>query len=164
MAKIEVSDTVYEKSKRDKDPGPVGYRLSCGSPNGSSDGKRKLTECTTINFPSKPLDAVPLLVHAPEVVPPYIKNTRESVLGKKGDEQNDFALQLTTVKEENTSLLVHVWCVVGLGGIFYGGRIRGGRLLRGPAPVFLGFCALLGFLPSFFGYHPFPVNTGAPAN
>ena len=28
MAKIEVSDTVYEKSKRDKDPGPVGYRLS----------------------------------------------------------------------------------------------------------------------------------------
>jgi len=164
MAKIEVSDTVYEKSKRGKDSGPVGYRLSCGSPNGISDRKHRLTESTTVNLPSKPLDAVPLLVHAPEVVPPYVKNTREALLGNKGNAQNDFALQLTTVKEENTSLLVHIWCVVGLGGIFHGGRIRGGRLLRGPAPVFLGFGALLGFLQIFFGYDPFPVDTGAPTN
>jgi len=32
-----------------------------------------LTKCATVDLPSKPLDAVPLLIHAPEVVCPYVK-------------------------------------------------------------------------------------------
>jgi hypothetical protein len=89
-----------------------------------------LTKYTPVNLPSEPLDAVPLLVHAPEVVPPYVTNTRESMLGNKGDARNESASQLTTMKVEDASLFVHVWCVVGLGSIFHGGRICGGRLLR----------------------------------
>ena len=33
-------------------------------------GNAGLTECTTVNVPSEPLDAVPLLIHASEVVCP----------------------------------------------------------------------------------------------
>ena len=47
-------------------------------------GNTALTEYTTVNLPGEPLDAIPLLVHASEVVSPYIKNIRESTSGKKG--------------------------------------------------------------------------------
>jgi len=33
-------------------------------------GNAGLTKYTTVNVPSEPLDAVPLLIHAPEVVCP----------------------------------------------------------------------------------------------
>jgi len=75
------------------------------------------------------------------------------------------------MKVENTSLFIHVWCVVGLGGTFRGGRVRGGglvkRLLSFLFPrfstlisAFLGFGAFLDFLPIFFGYDPFRIDTG----
>ena len=41
-------------------------------------GRAGLTEYSSIDLSSEPLDAVPLLVHAPEVVPPYITNTRKA--------------------------------------------------------------------------------------
>ena len=92
------------------------------------------------------------------------------MLGNKGNGKDEFALQLTSMEVENTSLFIHVWCVVRLGGIFCGGRVRGGGLLRGlPSFLsppfftlissFLGFCAFLDFLPILFGYDPFRVNT-----
>ena len=31
-----------------------------------------LTKCATVDLPSEPLDAVSLLIHAPEVVRPYV--------------------------------------------------------------------------------------------
>ena len=43
-------------------------------------GKVELTKYTSVDLPSEPLDAVPLLVHAPEVVPPYATNTRKAKL------------------------------------------------------------------------------------
>jgi len=92
------------------------------------------------------------------------------MLGNKSNGKNGSALQLTSMEVENTPLFVHVWCVVGLGGIFHGGRIRGCGLLRGlpsflfsPSftliSAFLGFCAFLDFLPILFGYDPFRVDT-----
>ena len=41
-------------------------------------GRTELTKYTSIDLSSEPLDAVPLLVHAPEVVPPYVTNTRKA--------------------------------------------------------------------------------------
>lgn len=42
-----------------------------------------LTKYTPVNLPSESLEAIPLLVHAPEIVSPYVSNTKESMLGKK---------------------------------------------------------------------------------
>lgn len=44
-------------------------------------GDITLTKYAPVNFPSEPLDAVTLLVHAPEIIPSYVTNTRESKLG-----------------------------------------------------------------------------------
>jgi len=93
------------------------------------------------------------------------------MLGNKGDAQNESALRLTSMEVENTSLFVHVRCVVELRSISHGGRVRGSELLGGllpffPSPfstlipAFLGFCAFLGFLPIFLGYDPFCIDTG----
>jgi len=47
-------------------------------------GRVGLTKYTSIDLSSKPLDAVPLLVHAPEVVPPYVTDTRKAKLVNEG--------------------------------------------------------------------------------
>jgi len=93
------------------------------------------------------------------------------MLGYKGDAQDESVFRLTAMKVENTSLFVHVWCVVELRRISCGGRVRSGEprggllsFLSSPfstlIPAFLGFCAFLGFLPIFFGYDPFRIDTG----
>lgn len=46
-------------------------------------GDLGLTKYAPVNFPSEPLDAVPLLIHAPEVVPPYVRIAREFKLVNK---------------------------------------------------------------------------------
>ena len=75
------------------------------------------------------------------------------------------------MKVENTSLFVHVWCVVELRRISCGSRVCGGEPLGGllsflSSPfstlisAFLGFCAFLSFLPILLGYDPLRFDTG----
>ena len=52
-------------------------------------GYLALTKHTSVDLSSEPLDAIPLLVYAPEVVSPYVTNTRGSKLGTEGDSRTD---------------------------------------------------------------------------
>ena len=137
-------------------------------------GNATLTKYTPVNLPGEPLDAVSLLIHAPEVVSSYVRKTREFALGNEGDVRNESAGQLTAMEIEDTPLFVHIWSVAGLGSIFRRGRVCGGGPLSGLVTLFspfstlfsafLGFGTFLSFLPVLLGHNPFPIDTGAFIN
>ena len=61
----------------------VAVAMKCGMK--ALMGNLALTKYTSVDLSSEPLDAIPLLVHATEVVSPYVTKTRESKLGNEGD-------------------------------------------------------------------------------
>ena len=72
-------DNAYEKLERNAGrgiSGVVAVAMKCGMKGLMEDPG--LTKYAPVYLASEPLDAVPLLVHAPEVVPPYIAKARES--------------------------------------------------------------------------------------
>jgi hypothetical protein len=64
-------------SKKKYDRWAVTAAMKCGMK--APTGNTALTKHTPVDLPSKTLDAVSLLVHAPEVVSPYRTNARDQV-------------------------------------------------------------------------------------